>query len=1069
MNTRIFNAALRSATILSATVLFSASALAQDTGATSAALDETVDDAETIVVTGSRISRPNLDSTIPITSVGSTDLLDTGQVSVGDQLNQLPQLRATFSQANSTRFIGTAGQNFLDLRGLGTERTLVLVNGRRHVSTAPGTFRWDVNNVPADLVERIDVVTGGNSAIYGSDAIAGVVNFVLKRKYDGIQLRAQAGISGEGDSASQFVSGIIGKNFADGRGNITVAAEYAKQDALYILDREQGRDRRQFQLTQNTGQQLNPSIGAIRTTPEPAAGDGISDSTFIGQLQRVTTSVGGTFTAVCPNAPASGETVAAFTARRAIACSGIYNPSTSNPLGQFGAAYAFRPDGTLVPNGCITDFRGFGSGNCIGGFGSTLRESGQFQPRLRRINATMLASFEVSPAFVPFFEGQYTDIKAVQEGAPTFGAQSYSLANPFLTAQAQSQLSSLLTPGVTTFSVDRQNLDFGARGEDHKRETWRVVGGARGSFNDDWSYEVAASYGKFTSYYETEGNYIRTRFANAINAVAAPTGYAGSNFVLNSSGQKVVCSVNADASATNDDPACYPADLFGQNRVAPQSLGYFSHTSSRKQKNEQFIASGFLSGDTSGFFNLPGGPIGFAVGGEYREEKQYSAFDAVTTSGATFLNSILPLDPPTYKIKDVFAEIRLPLLADVPFARELTVEGAGRFSDYNLGSTGTVFAWNAGVTWAPISDIKFRGSYQRSIRAPSLGDLFTQSSQTFNNSFADPCGQLNINNNPNRVANCAAAGVPTTQTFTVGGVTTTEPFTNRPTSGVAAASAGNPDLREERSKSITLGFVATPSVIPGLSISVDWYDIDIKDVIFTLAPQTVLEQCYDNPSGIDNPFCAVVSRLPNGTLAGQSTVFHAGAPVTLNNPGFSSISQPFNYARLRTQGIDADINYRHDLGEDRALSLRGIVSYLIRRDQYSDITRPDYRNRLKSELGDPEWRFQLSTKLEWDNWAISHQLQYLGKQILSGFEYETFYPLQDRDPLNPDATPRKYYPAKWYHDLRLEVDATDQFNFYLGVDNVFDTQPPFDLLGTEGGSLYDPTGRFFYAGVRAKF
>ena len=168
-------------------------------------------DEQAIVVTGSRIRRPNLGSTVPITSVGPEDIVETGQVSVGDQLNQLPQLRTTFSQANSTRFIGTAGQNFLDLRGLGTERTLVLVNNRRFVSTAPGSFRWDVNNVPADLVERVDIVTGGNSAIYGSDAVAGVVNFILRREFDGIQVRGQSGISDEGDSGSYFVSGIIGK------------------------------------------------------------------------------------------------------------------------------------------------------------------------------------------------------------------------------------------------------------------------------------------------------------------------------------------------------------------------------------------------------------------------------------------------------------------------------------------------------------------------------------------------------------------------------------------------------------------------------------------------------------------------------------------------------------------------------------------------------------------------------------------------------------------------------------------------------------------------------------------
>ncbi len=1036
--------------------LVSMPVMAQDAApaADEAAVEEE-ESGEGIVVTGSRISRPNLKASVPITSVGE-DLTETGQISVGDQLNQLPQLRSTFSQANSTRFIGTAGQNFLDLRGLGTDRTLTLINNRRSVSTTPGSFRWDVNNVPSDLVERVDVVTGGNSAIYGSDAVAGVVNFVLRRNYDGIQLRAQAGVSDEADSGSLFVSGIAGKNFADGRGNITVAVEYAKQDALFVLDRAQGRQRRQFQLTQILGQQLNPLIGPIRTTPEAAAGDGTSDTTFLGPLTRLGSSVGGMVTATCPTVAAVGESAGAFAARRALTCSGIANPNSANTLSQFGNAFGFQPDGTLIRNVCQTDFRQFGSGNCIGGIGSTLRESGQFQPGLKRINATLLAHFDVSDAFKPFIEAQFTTIDALQEGQPTFGAQTFSINNPFLTAQARATLVSILAPGAATFNSDRQNLDFGARGENHERETIRVVGGVNGTFNDDWNYEVSANYGRFKSYYETEGNYITARFANAINAVAV--------------GPNIVCGINADVPTANDDAACVPVNLFGQGQVSPQALAYFGHTSFRNQKNEQFVLSGFMSGDLSDLFELPGGPVGFAVGGEYRSEKQRSAFDPITASGQTFLNLSPAFTPPSYKIKEAFGEIRIPLLADVPFFQELTIEAAARVSDYNVGNTGTVYAYNAGLIWAPVEDIRFRASYQRSVRAPTLGDLFTLPSQTFNNVFADPCGQQNINQNPNRVANCAAAGVPTTQTFTAGGVTTTEPFTNRPTSGVAAANQGNQELQEERGTSFTIGAVIEPSFIPGLSVSVDYWNVEVKDVIFTLTPQTVLEQCYDNPSGIDNPFCASVTRLANGTLAGQRTVFHAGGQtVTLNNPGFSSLGRPFNYARQKTSGVDVDLNYRTDITDDIRLTTRGIVSYLINRDNYTDITQPDFINQQKFELGDPEWRFQASANLDFGQFNLGYKMQYIGKQILNGFQYETFFPLQGRAPLDPDATPIQFYPAKWYHDFRLEFDATEDYQFYLGVDNAFDTLPPLDLLGTEAGSPYDPTGRFFYAGVKARF
>lgn len=1022
-----------------------------------------------IVVTGTRLERESANSVIPVHSVRVEDLPGEAQVSIGERVNQLPQLRASFSQANSSRFIGTAGQNFLDLRGLNTDRTLVLVDGRRQVFSTPGSFRWDTAAMPADLVERVDVMTGGNSAIYGSDAVAGVVNFVLRRRFEGVQLRGLSGISGRGDAATRMVSGLAGASFASGRGSVMIAVDDARQAALGIPAREQGRDRRQFQTVQNTGPQLNPAIGPVRLTPEPAAGDGIPDTEFIGGLRRVSTSLGGTITATCPTSPAPGESATAFAARRAMACSGLLNPLSPSPLGQFGAAYAFLPDGSLVPNGCTTDFRATGSGNCIGGLGSTLRETGQLRPRLTRTSAALVASFEVAPAFEPFVEGFYARTRVMQESAPSFGAQTYSLNNPFLTAQARAQVAALLPPGTTTFQVDRQNVDFGVRGEDHKRETWRVAAGARGELGGGWRYEVAAQYGRFTSFYETRGNYVTARLANAINAVAAPASYAGSSFLLNGAGQRVVCAINADASPANDDPACYPADLFGEGRLAPQSLAYFGHTSSRRQRNDQLIVSGHVAGDTSGFLTLPGGPVGAVLGGEYRRERQRSAFDTLTASGATFLNAVLPFGPPTYRFREAFAELRAPLLAGVPFAHELTLEAAARLSDHSQGGTGTVLAWNAGAAWAPIAGLRFRASLQRAIRAPTPGDLFTATAQTFNITFSDPCGRQNIAANPNRTANCAAAGVPATQTFTVGGSTTTEPFTNRSTFPLAAGVGGNPDLREERSRSLTLGVVASPAFAPGLTLAVDWHRIDLRDAISTLGPQAVLERCYDDPDGIDNVWCKAVNRLANGTLAGQRLVTHAGAPVLINNPGLSSISQPFNFARLKTSGIDAELSWRHHWGEDRAVTLRAVASHLLRRDVYADIAQPAARNRIKSELGDPAWRLRLSTRLDLDRWSLAHDAHYIGRQIISGFEFETFFPLDGRAALNPDAAPRAWYPARWQHDLRIGFAPSERLAIHVAVENVLDAKPPLDLLGIEGGTLLNAVGRYVSTSVKLSF
>ena len=453
------------------------------------AVDET--SSEGIVVTGTRINRPNLVSTVPITSIGAQELTSTGNLSLGDTLNQLPQLRQTFSQANSTRFIGTAGINALDLRGLGTARTLVLVDGRRIITATPGVNRPDVNNIPTDLVERVDIVTGGNSAIYGSDAVAGVVNFVMKRDFEGIRARAQGGVSSRGDRGSYFGSLTAGKNFGDGRGNVTIAAEYARTATLYNTDREgqtgAGTGRNQFNAVENVGANSNPNAGPVRPA-EPSTGNGIPDTAFLRGVRNTNISEGGLFTAACPVAAATGESAAAFAARRTAACSGIANFGSTDPLNQFGNTFVFSPDGSLIRNPCVQDLRAFGSSNCVGGLGSTLRLSGMLAPGLTRKAGTIRAHYTISEALEPFIMAQYVRVNANQEGQPTFFNNTFSINNAFLSPQARSVLVSALAPGATSFAAQRFNIDFGGRGELHKRVTYQVVGGIRGTFNEDWRY-----------------------------------------------------------------------------------------------------------------------------------------------------------------------------------------------------------------------------------------------------------------------------------------------------------------------------------------------------------------------------------------------------------------------------------------------------------------------------------------------------------------------------------------------------------------------------------------------------
>ena len=993
-----------------------------------------VDQSGDIVVTGSRIQRPNLESTSPITSVDVAELTGTGNVSLGDALVQLPQIRSTFAQSNSGRFIGTAGLSLIDLRGLGTNRTLVLVNGRRHVTSQPGVpTSVDINTIPQDLLQRVDVVTGGNSAVYGADAVAGVVNFVLRRDFEGISGRAQGGISERGDRGSYFASLTAGKNFAEGRGNIAASAEISYADDLYYTDRDfyygaySGRN--QFNAVENV-------VG------EPASGNGIPDQAFLRGVRNITISEGGLVTATCPTATATNA------ARRAVACNGLRDQTGA----ELGYTFVFNPNGQLVRNDVTRDLRPFGSGNSIGGQGSTLRLTGQLAPKLERKSFNILSHFDVSDAFRPFVEAKYVRIDAVQEGQPTFGNYTHSINNPFLDAQSRALLTSFLAPGATSFTAQRFNIDFGGRGEEHTRETYRIVAGVEGTFNEDWKYEVAFNYGRLETYYQTEGNIINSRFANAYNAVR------------NSAGQ-IVCGINADANPANDDPACVPVNLFGYGSVSQAALDYFGYTSTREQRSEQYNATAFVSGDLSQLFELPGGPIGFAVGGEWRRETAYSAFDEFTRSGATFLNAIPVFEPPALNVWEGFGEVRIPILKDLPFARELSIEGAARYSDYSLGNVGGVFTWNAGGLWSPVDGLRIRGGYARSVRAPTQSDLFANPSQTFLNGLSDPCSANNINNNPNRRANCAAAGVPATEI--VNGVSV--PFTNVPASGIRGLNGSNPNLEEERSDSFTVGAVFQPRAVPGLSLTVDYYNVTINNVIFSLGAQTLINQCYDAPGGINNPYCAAVFRRPDGTFQGQSNRVVGGTTVnyTVGATDASFLSGPFNFAKQKTSGIDADLRYAHTFGRTK-VNIGGILSYVINRDNYTDINRPEFINQQLLELGDPQWRGTFNLDVDFGMFDFGYDFRYIGKQTIGTFEAQNS--LQGRPPENADQYPQVYYPQITYSDVQFGFKSNDNLRFYLGVDNVFDQLPPFGIDGTsEGGAIFDNIGRFFYAGASFKF
>jgi outer membrane receptor protein involved in Fe transport len=989
---------------------------------------------EAIVVTGSRIQAPNQTSAVPITSVTGQEFFQTGRTSVGDVLNDLPSLQSTFSQSNSTRFLGTAGLSLLDLRGLGTERTLVLVNGRRHVAgdilnTATSV---DINTIPTDLIESVDVVTGGNSAVYGSDAIAGVVNFVLKDHYEGLSLRGQGGISGQGDAGSYYLSGLAGTNFADGRGNVAVNVEYAHQAPFYASDRSYLRRQDGF-VTVDTDGAFCLADGSNAATCDPtvnaSGSDGIPDAVFTRDIRSGVYSNAGTFLS-------------------------YFGGDSYTPL-------IFQKDGTLAPQ-TGTPVGLAPTPSYVGGNGDNFRDGTQLGilPKLDRYSANLVGHFEISPAFVPFVEATYTRTDSLGSASGPFftgalGEQFYT-DNPYLSNQAKGIIRDYYGIGPTEdtgFTFYKNAVDLTNREEAARRETYRIVGGVKGTFNDDWNYEVSANYGEFREKTTILGNINLQRYFLGIDAVdqgLATTGVANGNVVCRSQVDPAAAvpynnTAYAAAQLAGDVSSCVPVNLFGSGNVTDAARNYLLQNSYANGKLTQFDASAFINGDTSQFFNLPGGPVRFAIGGEYRRETLAYNQDATTAAGLTFYNALPDFHPTAFEVKELYGELQLPIAKDTPFLQELTASVAGRVSDYK-GSAGTVYAYNAGLQWAPIRSLRLRGNYARSVRAPNLVNLYTPLGQNYS-LIDDPCSARNVNQGSStRAANCTADGVPAGYDFVY---RASLPF----------LSGGNPDLKVEKSDSYTIGGVFTPAFLPGFSVSADYYDITVNDVITSPSAQQIIDTCYDS-TDLSNQFCQLFSRNtaavgPNGEIPGQ--IVENSLQVL-----------PLNYAKLKVRGIDFDATYRHQIGNLGLFALHGVYTLALQNSSYLDPTNPDLEEHDLQTLGLPKHAFNIDASFRSGPITFGYKVRFLDKMLTSS--YADYYSVNGRDPENADAVEYKWYPTTWYHDFRLGIDANDKFNFYAGIDNAFDTHPPFGLTGVGFGSgIYQVQGRFFYAGAVAKF
>ncbi len=1043
-----------------------------------------------IVVTGSRIRRPNLASTVPITSIGGEQFFQQGQTSVGDTLNDLPQLRSTFAQQNPGLGIGIAGLNLLDLRGLGTQRTLVLVNGRRHVPAdiLNNAVSVDINSIPNDLIERVDIVTGGNSAVYGSDAIAGVVNFVLRKSFDGLQLRGSAGITEAGFGGNQYLSAMFGKNFADGRGNVTLHGEYSRTDRVFASDVPAFRRNDNYLVVDADG-----GTGIVN------GGDGYPDRNFFQDIRSSTIN----FTGLVPinqrNVANAGLCGNATTANNG-------PPNTAGTA--FNCTYIFTPEGRLIQQ---TGTR-FGTGlnsAIIGGNGQTGREGKTVSvlPFNERYNFNLLSHFEFSPAAEFFVEAKWNRVNAVGNNAgPSFNQgtggttdfrERQRLDNPFLNPADRTTLANLILasncrPSLTVtcpsqtnigttaapvfisgnltaadraaiadgsfrFVNSRNLLDVGLRDAIYQRDTYRIVTGLRGSFNTDWNYEISANYGKFKEDTLNQGFIDRQRFALALDAGRNPiTGQiqCRSQYDPASAVPLVGFAAPAAANAARlaaDIAACVPYNPFGTPDNAA-SIAYFARDYRNTASIDQLVFSGFVSGDLSQVFELPAGPISFAIGGEYRKENAYFKQDQFVTDGFTNAVSIPTFDPNAFEVKEAFGEIRVPILSNMPFFEELTLSGAGRVSKYQ-GNVGTVYAYNAGVDYAPFEDIRFRANYSRAVRAPNVSETGFPLVPNFSNGFIDPCNPSVIGTGV-RAANCLAdVGSALLATF------------NNVAQSLPIVSGSNPNLTVEKSDSYTYGVVIQPRWVPNLSLSVDYYNINVKGVISSVGAQGIVNSCYDSAS-LDNIFCK------------QFTRYRGTGPGPLGEDpgrilGNSLINAPLNFANRKRRGVDTNLNYKTNFGPV-SFSTDLIYTHVFQSSNYQDPTNPTFETRVLGQLGDPKDEFRWDFDFGSGPVTFGYRLRYIGPQYFNS--YASLFTINGIAPSDIDAYPTTQFPAITYHDIRFDFDVAkdakgNAIKFYVGVDNVLDQGVPRGAATAtgSGSAIYSFRGRNYYAGFRARF
>jgi outer membrane receptor protein involved in Fe transport len=1036
-----------------------------------------------IIITGTRIPQPNLTSAAPVTVVTNQDVKLSGSTRIEDVLNQLPSVQANQGSGVSNGATGTAT---VDLRDLGPKRTLVLINGRRLVPGDPNTASQaaDLNFIPSALIKRVDVLTGGASSVYGADAVAGVVNFIMDTGFTGIRFDGQYSFYQHNNNCPSIptsaanggtICGILDarqaqglKGYAFPQGSVADGGSFDGTVSIgAAFDDNRGHAMAYFGY-----RKVNPILQQRRDY----AACGIQDT------KTTRSGTGINHNIVCGGSATSAEGNAL-----------IFPAGTSS-----STFFTFGPNRTLVPGRSLYNFN----------------PTNYFQRPDERYTAGAFADYEISKAVHPYMEFMFMNDHTLAQIAPSgdFGnTYTINCDNPFMSAQARgvicdpnNQISGFLgsfplasgasynpnqgAPGLTFFDARgntynsayfnllRRNVEGGPRISDLTHNEWRGVLGTRGDLDKAWSYDAYFQYGH-TDYQQVYRNeFSARRLVNALNVVNVDAQgrtinpLTGQLYAIGTPGTTVECRSVLD----NSDPTCVPYDIFGTPSAA--AVNYLNVFGVITGTTSEQVADANITGALGEYgIQTPWSDEGVGVnfGTEYRKEalslnpdQSFQQGD-LTGQGAP----TLPVNG-AFRVVEAFGEIQVPIIRH-SFIEEFSVSAGYRKSWYTtLPGAGLVDlngntvqsrkfstdTYKISAELAPIRDIRFRGAYNRAVRAPNIQELFAPQFVALDGS-TDPCAGSPITATD---FGCRAQGLAVGQTTPL-----------NPASQYNGFVGGNPNLNPEKATTKTIGVVLQPRFIPRLAITADWYDIKIKNAIQGFGADAILNNCVNNSTATSiAPSCALIHRNPAGSLWLTSTGY--------------VVDFPQNVGSVETRGIDGNLSYSYRFGHLGTLSV-GFNGTWVDKFLTNDGLNPTYNcaGFYGATCGNPlpKWRHKLRLGFQLPvGIGISGQWRYVGKVTHEGFSTDQVLhnPGVLPGPNTPTPLLNGHVKAQSYFDLASTFTVGDHYNFRLGVNNIFDKNPP--LFSSSFGScaavfcngntypgVYDNLGRYFFAGATLNF